>query len=167
MRLTSYTDYALRTLMYLAMKRDSLVTIGDIAEDHAIAKNHLTKVVHQLGTLGYVETVRGRNGGLRLAIEPEDINIGEVVRHTETDFHMAACFDPDAAGCMYSATCSLKGLLAKATDAYLAVLDGVTLKDMVAPAPRRKGAGKGAPAVQAIQLHFHKPAPARPKAKAG
>src|SRR6478672_11006356 len=80
MRLTSYTDYALRTLMFLALNRERLVTIGDIAETHHIAKNHLTKVVHQLGTLGYVETVRGRSGGLRLGREPEDIRVGDVAR---------------------------------------------------------------------------------------
>lgn len=163
MRLTSYTDYALRTLMHLAMNRDSLVTIGDIAEAHRIAKNHLTKVVHQLGTLGYVDTVRGRNGGLRLAIEPEYIHIGDVVRHTETDFHMAACFDEAAPGCMYSATCSLKGLLSKATSAFLAVLDGVTLKDMVAPAPRKKAPA----ALQPVRLHFKALPADKPKAKAG
>lgn len=164
MRLTSYTDYALRTLMYLAMNRDSLVTIGDIADAHDIAKNHLTKVVHQLGTLGYVDTVRGRNGGLRLAREPEDINIGEVVRHTETDFYMAACFDAGAPGCIYSATCSLKGLLGKATRAFMDVLDAVTLKDMVAPAPRTK---KAAAALQPVQLHFKQRPADKAKAKAG
>ena len=95
MRLTSYTDYALRTLIFLGMNRDRLVTIQDIADLHGISKNHLMKVVHQLGVTGMVDTVRGRNGGLRLKREPADINIGEVVRNTETDFYMAECFDPD------------------------------------------------------------------------
>lgn len=131
MRLTAYTDYSLRTLIFLAMNRDQLVTIQQIADAHGIAKNHLTKVVHRLGTLGYIDTVRGRNGGLRLGREPADINIGEIVRHTETDFHMASCFDPASAGCMYSAACALKGALAKATAAFLDVLEGVTLEQMV------------------------------------
>ncbi|MBI1889439.1 MAG: Rrf2 family transcriptional regulator [Burkholderiales bacterium] len=131
MRLTSYTDYALRTLMYLAVNRDRLVTIQDIADLHGIAKNHLTKVVHQLGQLGVVETVRGRSGGLRLGKEPSDINIGEVVRQTESDFMMAECFDRDNASCAYSSACVLKGVLSSATAAYLAVLDGVTLENLV------------------------------------
>jgi Rrf2 family nitric oxide-sensitive transcriptional repressor len=131
MRLTAYTDYSLRTLMFLALNREHLATIQEIADAHGIAKNHLTKVVHQLGLLGYVTTVRGRNGGLRLARDPAQINIGEIVRHTETDFHMAACFDPESTGCMYSAACALQGALGKATSAFLAVLDALTLEQML------------------------------------
>jgi Rrf2 family nitric oxide-sensitive transcriptional repressor len=149
MRLTSYTDYALRTLMFLALNRERLVTIGDIAQTHNIAKNHLTKVVHHLGTLGFVETVRGRSGGLRLAREPVDIRIGEVVRHTESDFYMASCFDANAAGCLYAAGCELRGALARATTAFLDVLDGVTLAQMVERDPQI-----AVPGLQPIQLHF-------------
>jgi Rrf2 family nitric oxide-sensitive transcriptional repressor len=140
MRLTSYTDYALRTLIFLGMNRDRLVTIQDIADLHAISKNHLMKVVHQLGVTGMVDTVRGRNGGLRLKREPADINLGEVVRNTETDFYMAECFDPANQGCSYSASCVLKGVLNEAAAAYLTVLDGVTLADMlVNAAPAAEG----------------------------
>ncbi|MES2759924.1 MAG: Rrf2 family transcriptional regulator [Pseudomonadota bacterium] len=131
MRLTSFTDYTLRTLVFLGMNRDRLVTIQDIADLHDISKNHLMKVVHQLGVNGIVDTVRGRNGGLRLKREPADINIGAVVRSTETDFYMAVCFDPDNTGCAYTSSCKLKGVLGAATAAYLAVLDGVTLEDML------------------------------------
>lgn len=131
MRLTTYTDYALRTLMYLAAHRAGLVTIQDIADVHGIAKNHLTKVVHQLGLLGYVESLRGRNGGLRLGTEPADVNIGAVVRSTEPDFFMAECFDPGKNRCIMSSTCILKDTLHTATQAYLAVLDGVTLADLM------------------------------------
>ncbi|MBC7684859.1 MAG: Rrf2 family transcriptional regulator [Bdellovibrionales bacterium] len=144
MRLTAYTDYSLRTLIFLAMNREQLVTIQDIADAHGIAKNHLTKVVHRLGTLGYIETVRGRNGGLRLGREPADITVGEVVRHTETDFFMASCFDEDATGCMYSAACGLKGVLGKATSAFLDVLDAVTLEQMMIK-EERKAKAKGLP----------------------
>jgi Rrf2 family nitric oxide-sensitive transcriptional repressor len=133
MRLTAYTDYTLRTLIYLAMHRDSLVTIGDIADLHAISKNHLMKVVHQLGLLGLVETVRGRNGGMRLGRDPADINIGEVVRSSETDFYMAECFDAASNSCALAPACALKGVLGAATAAYLAVLDAVTLADLVTP----------------------------------
>lgn len=143
MRLTVYTDYALRTLMYLAANRDRLVTISDIADVHGISKNHLMKVVHQLGLSGMVETVRGRNGGLRLNREPADINIGEVVRNTETDFYMAECFDPSGNQCLYSPACALKSVLRSATAAYLAVLDNVTLESLVKNGKSGKNAAVG------------------------
>ena len=132
MRLTAFTDYTLRTLIYLGMHRESLATIQDIAELHDISKNHLMKVVHQLGMSGLVETVRGRNGGLRLRVEPARINIGAVVRHSESDFYMAECFAPEGSNCHLMPSCALKGVLAKATAAYLAVLDGQTLADLIA-----------------------------------
>ncbi|MHB1085445.1 MAG: RrF2 family transcriptional regulator [Thiobacillus sp.] len=131
MRLTAYTDYALRTLMYLAAHRDRLVTISEIADVHGISKNHLMKVVHQLGLIGMVDTLRGRNGGLRLNHEPADINIGDVVRQTETDFHMAECFDPSGNQCLYSPACALKDVLHSATMAYLGILDKVTLATLM------------------------------------
>ena len=130
MRLTTYTDYALRVLMYLAANRNRLVTVQDIANAHDIAKNHLTKVVHQLGILGFVESLRGRNGGLLLGKEPAQICIGDVVRSTEPDFYMAECFDPDKNRCIMSSACILKDTLYSATQAYLAVLDSVTLADL-------------------------------------
>jgi Rrf2 family transcriptional regulator, nitric oxide-sensitive transcriptional repressor len=131
MRLTAYTDYTLRTLMFLALNQDRLVTIQDIAQAHGISKNHLMKVVHQLGLSGMVETVRGRNGGLRLKKPASEINVGAVVRHTETDFFMAECFNADSNTCVYSQACALKGVLAAATEAYLAVLDAVTLGQLI------------------------------------
>lgn len=139
MRLTTYTDYALRTLMHLAANRDRLVTIQDIADVHGIAKNHLTKVVHQLGLLGVVETLRGRNGGIHLGKEPAQINIGAVVRSTEPDFFMAECFDKSRNECLYSPSCMLKDVLGSATAAYLQVLDGVTLEDILGKSRARAG----------------------------
>ena len=124
MQLTAYTDYTLRTLIYLGTHRERLATIQNIAELHRISKNHLMKVAHRLGLAGLVETVRGRNGGLRLGQEPERINIGAVVRHSEIDFYMAECFDPASNACHLA--------LAAATAAYLKVLDGVTLADLIA-----------------------------------
>ena len=147
MRLTSYTDYALRTLIFLGLNRDRLVTIQDIAELHGISKNHLMKVVHQLGLSGMVETVRGRNGGLRLKVEPGLINIGAVVRHSETDFYMAECFGPNATGCHLAPACALKGVLAAATAAYLKVIDGVTLADLIAAQPKPGKEANQAPIV--------------------
>lgn len=154
MRLTSYTDYALRTLMFLAANRERLVTIQEIAEAHGIAKNHLTKVVHQLGMLGYIETLRGRSGGLRLGREPADINIGAVVRQTENDFFMAACFDTASSGCIYAYQCSLQGTLGAATRAFLAVLDDATLEGVLRNSGPKKGARSAA---KAVQLHFKPP----------
>jgi Rrf2 family nitric oxide-sensitive transcriptional repressor len=135
MRLTSFTDYSLRTLLFLAANRDRLVTIQDIADLHVISKNHLMKVVYQLGLSGMVETVRGRNGGLRLAKEPREINIGALVRATETDFFMAECFDRANDACPLTADCRLKNTLNDATKAFLAVLDQQTLEDMLPAAP--------------------------------
>lgn len=131
MRLTDYTDYSLRTLMYLGLNRDRLVTIQDIADVYDISKNHLMKVVHQLGLAGLVETVRGRNGGLRLKMEPEDINLGAVVRGTEPDFTMVECFDRKSNACILAQNCELQGVLRQATSAYLKVLDDVTLAHLL------------------------------------
>ena len=89
MRLSEYTDYTLRVLMYCAAHRDRLVTIGELAEHHGLSKNHLMKVVNDLARQGLLETTRGRGGGLRLLAEPETIRIGDVVRATETDFRLA------------------------------------------------------------------------------
>lgn len=135
MRLTSFTDYTLRCLIYLGMNRDRRVTIQDIADLHRISKNHLTKVVQRLGASGLVETVRGRNGGLRLAREPQEINIGAVVRSTEPDFYIAECFDKTTHDCIFAGSCTLQRELGNATQAFLTVLDGLTLAEVL-PSPR-------------------------------
>jgi Rrf2 family nitric oxide-sensitive transcriptional repressor len=135
MRLTSYTDYSLRVLLHLGMQRERLVTIQEIADLHAISKNHLMKVVYQLGLSGVIETVRGRNGGLRLKLEPDQINLGTIVRATESDFYMADCFNPEGVPCSLIGDCRLKNVLWDATKAYLAVLDQQTLATLL-PAPR-------------------------------
>ena len=149
MRLTAYTDYTLRTLMYLGLNRDHLATIQEIADLHGISKNHLMKVVHQLGLSGMVETVRGRNGGLRLKKEPADINIGDVVRNTETDFFMAECFNRESNACVYAPSCILKGVLSSATAAYLKVLDAVTLADLITKDGKRSRSAATSP------IRFH------------
>ncbi|MDE1150062.1 MAG: Rrf2 family transcriptional regulator [Azospirillaceae bacterium] len=134
MRLSSYTDYALRTLVYLALKPDGLATINDVAQIYGISKNHLMKVVHQLSQLGYVEAVRGRGGGLRLGRKAEDIRVGEVVRATEQELDLLECFgDADPEFCRLSPTCVLKSALKEALQAFLAVLDDYTLADLVKP----------------------------------
>ena len=138
MRLTQWTDYTLRVLMYCAAHqgREQPVTITEIAESHAVSRSHLTKIVHQLGTKGLLETTRGRGGGMRLLKDAKDINVGDVVRQTETDFNMVECFDPLSNQCGLSQNCRLKGLLHEATASYLAVLDGATLEDLLSPVER-------------------------------
>jgi Rrf2 family nitric oxide-sensitive transcriptional repressor len=138
-RLTVYTDFSLRVLMFLALKGDGLATIAEIAKAYGISKNHLMKVAHQLGIAGYVETVRGKGGGLRLARRPQDIVIGEVVRRTEPDMALVPCFAPVDASCTIFPSCALRGVLLEARDAFLSALDGCTLADLVRPrAPLRK-----------------------------
>ncbi|KIL51153.1 RrF2 family transcriptional regulator [Jeotgalibacillus campisalis] len=132
MRLTLYTDYSLRVLIYLASKKnEDRANIQEIADSYQISKNHLMKVTHELGKIGLIETLRGRNGGIRLAQEPASINIGSVVRKTEEDFHLVECFDKERNQCVISPVCGLKHALAKALDAYLTVLDSYTLQDLV------------------------------------
>ncbi|TQR21515.1 Rrf2 family transcriptional regulator [Psychrobacillus vulpis] len=132
MRLTMYTDFSLRVLIYLGTKEKSdLSTIQAISDAYDISKNHLMKVTHELGKLGYIETIRGRGGGIRLAMEPEDINIGQVVRHTEDDFHLVECFDCQTNSCVITPVCGLKGALNRALFAYLKVLDEYTLADFL------------------------------------
>jgi Rrf2 family nitric oxide-sensitive transcriptional repressor len=135
MRLTVYTDYTLRTLMYLAINPGQHATIAQIADTYSISEAHLTKVVHQLGVAGEIETVRGRNGGLRLKRAAEQINIGTVVRRTEADLDLVPCFD-SAGACAIGASCVLQRALHEALAAFLAVLDRYTLADLVAPRRR-------------------------------
>ena len=130
-RLTVYTDYALRLLMYLALKDDGLATIAEVAGSYGISKNHLTKVAHQLGVGGYVGTVRGRGGGMRLAKPAEKIGLGEVVRRTEPDLALVPCFSPIDARCAIRSCCALRSALDKARGAFIEVLDGYTLSDLV------------------------------------
>ena len=133
MRLTIYTDYSLRLLMYLAVKEDGLATIAEIAESYDISKNHLMKVAHQLGVAGYIETVRGRSGGLRLRKAPKTIILGEVVRYTEPDMAIVPCFKPVDAFCAIHPSCVLRGALHRAQAAFVKVLDEYSLNDLVQP----------------------------------
>lgn len=126
MRLTAYTDYAMRVLIRLALQPERLTTIADIARDYDVSENHLMKVVHQLGVAGLIDTVRGRNGGLRLRKPPAAISVGRVVRLMEPDMDIVPCFN-DSSGCVIEPACLLKGALAEARDAFLAALDHYTL----------------------------------------
>jgi Rrf2 family nitric oxide-sensitive transcriptional repressor len=132
MKLTTYTDYTLRTLMYLAVNTGRPTTIADIANAYRISEAHLMKIVHQLGVAGDIETTRGRHGGIRLARSPEDINLGTVVRRTEVDMDLVPCF-ADMESCAISRACLLKGILDEALGMFLTVLDRCTLADLIAP----------------------------------
>jgi Rrf2 family nitric oxide-sensitive transcriptional repressor len=135
-RLTRFTDYALRVLILLGITDERLVTVDELAERYGISRNHLVKIVHRLGTLGYVETVRGKNGGMRLARHPRDIRIGDVVRDFEGDMTIVECFDARTNTCPIERSCSLQGILRTATGRFLAELDGHTLADLVRPRSR-------------------------------
>jgi Rrf2 family nitric oxide-sensitive transcriptional repressor len=135
MRLTVYTDYTLRTLMYLAINQKRPATIADIARAYHISEAHLMKVVHQLGIAGDIETIRGRNGGVRLGKPAEAINVGSVVRRTEPDMELVACFG-NVESCVIGGACVLQTVLHDALAAFLAVLDRYTLADLVTPRRR-------------------------------
>lgn len=132
MRLNLQSDYALRLLMQLATNGDALCTIADIARCYDISRNHLMKVANGLGRAGFIETVRGRSGGLRLAGDPGAISIGSIVRKTEGDFALVECLQQGKSHCLITPACRLKGVLGEATEAFLAVLDKYTIADLVA-----------------------------------
>jgi len=127
-KLTSYSDYALRVLIYLKAQPEGRVTIQTIADAYGISKPHVMKVVNRLSRLGYVDASRGQGGGLRLGRPPDEINVGRVVRETEPDFHIVECFGPNNR-CPIVPACELRNALAEAKEAFLAVLDRYTLAD--------------------------------------
>jgi Rrf2 family transcriptional regulator, nitric oxide-sensitive transcriptional repressor len=142
MRLTVYSDYSLRLLMYLAVRTERLSTIQEVATSYGMSANHLMKVAHQLGQAGYIETVRGRNGGLRLKLPADGINLGEVLRHTEPDMDIVPCFQPDNEDCPLRRACALKLALQRARQAFLGVLDQYSIGDLTAaPGPMRSMLG--------------------------
>jgi len=135
MRLTAYTDFSLRVLMYLALHPDRRPTIAEIAGRYGISKAHLMKVVYQLGVMGYVETTRGKGGGLRLARRLEDMTVGEIVRRTEPDMALVTCFEAGEPTCVIAPACRLKGKLGEARAAFLKVLDDCTLAEVMGNRP--------------------------------
>ena len=127
MRLTRYTDYSLRVLIHLALNDERLCSIGEIARTYDVSHNHLMKVVNALAHDGFIETVRGRTGGMRLARPADTITVGEVVRKTEEGFQLADC-----SGCALSPACGLTGVLAQGMQAMMAVFDSYKVSDLLA-----------------------------------
>jgi len=130
MKLTAFTDYSLRVLMYLSADPTQRATIAEIAAAFDISENHLVKVVHFLGKQGWIETLRGKGGGIQLAMAPDAINVGRVVRDTEGSALPAECFLPEGGTCILTPMCRLKSVLAEAVKAFYLVLDKYTLADI-------------------------------------
>lgn len=130
MRLTNFSDYALRLMMYAAARKDELITIEETAELYGLSRAHLMKVANQLTRAGFLKATRGRNGGLSLAKRPEKIRLGDVVRSTEPDFALVECFD-SGNRCLITPRCRLRGVLQEAMGAFMATLDDYTLADLL------------------------------------
>mgnify|MGYP001199915736 CR=1 FL=1 len=141
MRLTTMTDYALRLLMYVAQHPDRLCTIAEVATVYDISEAHLMKITHQLGLAGYIETVRGKGGGMRLAKPAAEINLGAVVRSVEPDFMLVECM-ATANSCVLTGNCRLTGIFTVALQRFLAHLDDYCLADL-APPPGQSAASRG------------------------
>ncbi len=130
MRVTKFSDYALRVLIYLASKPDgNLITISELAEAYSISVHHIRMVVHKLGQLGYINCIQGKGGGFELALDPHDISLGDVIRKTESDFHIVECFDSETK-CPIVKVCKLQHILSDALSAFLETLDQYTLADI-------------------------------------
>lgn len=139
MKLTAFTDYSLRVLMYLAVDPTRRATIGEISESFGVSENHLVKVVHFLAKHGWIETIRGKGGGLLLAMPAEQVSVGKVVRDTEGAAVPAECFSTGGGHCVIDGCCELKGVLGEAVRAFYSVLDHYTLADI---ARNRRTLGK-------------------------
>jgi Rrf2 family nitric oxide-sensitive transcriptional repressor len=138
MRLTLFSDYALRTLLYLGVHDDRLASVAEVARAYGISYHHLVKVAGLLGEMGLVHPVRGRGGGLRLAVPASEINVGAVVRRTEPDFHLVECFDRAHDTCPITPACMLKNVLHEAQERFLETLDRYTLEDFLRSPERRQ-----------------------------
>ena len=139
MHITRYTDYSLRVLIYLSLNTDKRSTIKDIADSYGISKNHLMKVVHNLNKCGYIETLRGKKGGMRLSKNPENINIGKLVLELEPDFNLVECFSHNG-NCVITPVCELKSILGNALSSFIKKLSEYTLADVIVKGDENKAA---------------------------
>lgn len=132
MQLKKYTDYALRVLIYTGMKKEGeLASINEISDTFNISRHHLGKIVFELSKLGYIDAIRGRNGGIKLAKDPAEINVGIIVRMFEQDFNILECFEKETNHCVISPACKLKHVLNQALAAFMEVIDQYSLKDLI------------------------------------
>ncbi|MGB3386961.1 MAG: Rrf2 family transcriptional regulator [Pseudaminobacter sp.] len=131
MRMTLQTDYAIRMLIYLALRKEESSTVSDVAARYGLSHNHLLKVALHLRNLGLITTTRGRAGGIRLACEPHQVGIGTLVRNMGNDFALVECMKADGGACILSPACRLKTVICEALGAYLAVFDKYTLADFL------------------------------------
>lgn len=130
MQLTQFTDYSLRALIYIALK-DSICTINDIASVYSISRNHLIKIIHNLSKMGMIKTIRGKNGGLTLAQNPENINLKKLILKLEPHFDLVPCFNKNAALCCIAPSCKLRKILYDAEKAFLEILEQYSLADII------------------------------------
>jgi Rrf2 family transcriptional regulator, nitric oxide-sensitive transcriptional repressor len=137
MRLTQLTDYAMRVLIHLAQHRDRLCTIAEVAARYRISEAHLMKITHQLGRAGWIRTVRGNGGGMALALAPEDLPLGQVVRSMEPDFFIVECFSTGST-CMLTGSCKLTGVIDGALRSFMDYLDSHTLADILPDPPGQR-----------------------------
>ena len=148
MRLTTHTDYAMRLLIHVAQQPDRLCTITEVAQRYNISQPHLMKVTHRLALAGWLETVRGRGGGMRLAKPADQISLGAVVRDMESDFDIVECFG-SSRQCALDGDCKLAGVISDALESFLTHLDGLSLQDVLPSAPARRASG---PATAVVAL---------------
>lgn len=131
MRLTHYSNFTLRVLQFLALRAPNMATVDDVARAHGISRAHLVKVAYDLSQRGYVETLRGRRGGMRLARPAEAITVGEIIRFTEAPLELVECFNPKTNTCPLCGHCHLSRGIARALRAFLSVLDDMTIADII------------------------------------
>jgi Rrf2 family nitric oxide-sensitive transcriptional repressor len=130
MQLTQFTDYSLRALIYIALKKD-ICTVKDITEAYIISNNHMIKIIHNLAKLGLIKTTRGKNGGISMAANSLDVNLGALILKLESNFDLVPCFNKEKANCFIAPVCTLKNILHEAQNAFMNVLNQFTLADIV------------------------------------
>ncbi|KTD80320.1 DNA-binding transcriptional regulator [Legionella steigerwaltii] len=130
MQLTQFTDYSLRALIYIALRKDSC-TVKDITEAYGISNNHMIKIIHNLAKLGLIKTIRGKNGGILMAAQPGAINLGQLIARLEPHFDLVPCFNKEKANCCIAPVCKLKGILHEAQTAFMGILERYTLADVL------------------------------------
>lgn len=131
MQITRFTDYGLRTLMYVAARSENIASVKEVSEHYGISRNHLVKVVHRLSQLGYIETTKGKGGGIKIAKGTEKLRLGELIKQLEPNMNMVECFDAKTNTCRITGSCQLKHYLFEATQSFINTMNKYTLADTV------------------------------------